>query len=317
MKHFARLAGAALIGAVTLAGAVPAQAQETIRFAFIKATTLIPFFYANEKGYFAEQGLTVEMIPVQGGPAVAAAIGGGSADIGYAAITPVAIAREQGQPYRFFIGLEQEQLPDLLWGKMIASEQSGVKTLADLKGKNVLVGAPGGLCELAAREWVAKAGLQWSDVNPLFVPPPQMQAALEVGNADAACIFEPFFTAAMNSAAKPVVLASGYLADEKRPYNVDGIFADENWIKANGDKIAKFKVAVQKAWKELANDRDLLVGILDKEFRFPPELFDQVRLDYDADVGIDPAMLEPIIEALKKHGMLTTDMKVGDIVWSE
>lgn len=306
--------GAVLIGFLAFVGTVPAQAQETIRFAFIKATTLIPIFYANEKGYFAEQELAIEMIPVQGGPAVAAAIGGGSADIGYAAITPVAIAREQDQPYRFFIGLEQEHAPDRTWGKIIASEQSGVKTLADLKGKNILVGVPGGLCELSAREWVAKAGLQWNDVNPLYVPAPQMQAALEVGNADAACIFDPFFTAAMNSAAKPVVLASGYLADEKRPYNVDGIFANENWIKANGDKIVKFKAAVQKAWKELASDRELLVGILDREFRFPPELFDQVRLDYAADVGIDPAMLEPIIEALKRHGMLTTDMKAEDIV---
>lgn len=291
-----------------------AWAQQKLRFAFIKSTTLIPFFFAQEKGYFKAEGLDVEMISVPGGPAVVAAMAGGSADIGYAAITPVAIARDQGQPYKFFIGLEQEHHPKLLWGSIIASEKSGIKTIADLKGKKVMVAAPGGLCELATRDWLASAGLKWSDIQPLHNPPPQMQAALEVGNADAACIFEPFFTAAMASKAKPVLLAQGYLAKHPDPYTVDGIFASDKWIAENGKAIEAMKRAVLKAWIELSKDPALVKKILADEFRFPPALVEKLRLDYVAQVGIDAKMVQPVVEALIKHGMVKPTLKTTDIV---
>jgi ABC-type nitrate/sulfonate/bicarbonate transport system substrate-binding protein len=298
-----------------LPAAIPdASAQQKVRFAFIKSTTLIPFFFAQEKGYFKAEGLDIEMISVPGGPAVVAAMAGGSADIGYAAITPVAIARDQGHSYKFFIGLEQEHHPKLLWGSIIASARSGVKSMADVKGKKVMVAAPGGLCELATREWLASAGLKWSDIQALHNPPPQMQAALEVGNADVACIFEPFFTSAMASKANPVVLAQGYLARHPAPYTVDGIFASDKWIAENGKAIEGMKRAVLKAWGELARDPALVKKILADEFRFPQTLVDKLRLDYVAQVGIDAKLIQPIVDALIKHGMVKATFKTSDIV---
>ena len=317
MKRFNRriIAAAALLGGLALTAPVIAQTAPTkVRFAYIKTTTLIPFFLANEKGYFKAEGLDLEMIPVPGGPAVVAAMSGGSADIGYAAISPVAIARDQGQPYKFFIGLEQEQHPKQLWGSIIASEKSGVKKLADAKGKKVMVAAPGGLCELATREWMGSAGLKWTDFQPLHNPPPQMQAALEVGNADVACIFEPFFTAAMASKANPVVLAQGYLVDPGKPYTVDGVFASDAWIAANGKIIEGIKRAVVKAWGELAKDPVLVKKILTDEFRFPPALIDKLRFDYVAQVGIEANLIEPITAAMIKHGMVKPGFKADDIV---
>lgn len=318
MQRFTRraIAAAALLGglAITASAAMAQTAPTKIRFAFIKSTTLIPLFFANEKGYFKAEGIDMEMIAVPGGPAVVAAMAGGSADIGYAAISPVAIARDQGQPYKFFIGLEQEKHPSLLWGSIIASEKSGIKTLADIKGKKMMVAAPGGLCELMTREWTAKAGLKWSDFQPLHNPPPQMQAALEVGNADAACIFEPFFTSAMASKAKPVVLAQGYLVDPGVPYTVDGVFASDTWIAANGKIIDGIKRATTKAWGELSKDPALVKKILADEFRFPPNLVDKLRIDYVAQVGIETKLIEPIVAAMIKHGMVKQGFKTGDIV---
>jgi ABC-type nitrate/sulfonate/bicarbonate transport system substrate-binding protein len=312
IKHLAVMIATCVLAITATASGV--SAQQKIRFAFIKSTTLIPLFFAQEKGYLKAEGLDVEMISVPGGPAVIAAMAGGSADIGYAAITPVAIARDQGQPYKFFVGLEQEHHPKLLWGSIIASEKSGVKTMADVKGKKVMVAAPGGLCELATREWLASAGLKWTDIQPLHNPPPQMQAALEVGNADVACIFEPFFTAAMASKANPVVLAQGYLARHPDAYTVDGLFASDKWIAENGKAIDGIKRATLKAWAELAKDPALVKKILADEFRFPQSLVDKLRLDYVAQIGIEAKMVQPIVDALVKHGMVKPAFKTSDIV---
>ncbi len=303
-----------ICGVALLALLTPAHAQQKIRFAYLKSTTLLPFFLADQKGYFKAEGLDLEFIAVAGGPAVAAAIAGGSADIGYAAPTPIAIAREQGQPYRFFIGLEREQFPTALWGHIIASEKSGVKKLPDLAGKTIILGAPGGLCELATREWLAKGGVKWEQIKPLFQPFPQMQAALEVGNADAACIIEPFYTGAMASKANPLKLASGYLAEHPKPYTVDGIFATETWIKDNTKAMDGIKRAVLKAGAELAKDKSVLTAILKDEFRFPPALVDKIRTDYGASVGIAAEDFEPIIAQMKVHGMLKSAITAADLV---
>ena len=296
--------------------AIPAaSAQQKIRFAYLKSTTLIPFFFAQEKGYFKAEGLDVELVAVPGGPAVVAAIAGGSADIGYAAPTPVAIARQGGQPYRFFIGMEREEFKTgQLWGTILASEKSGIKTLADLAGKKIILGPPGGLCELAIRDWITKAGLKWEQITPLFNPFPQMQAALDVGNADAACIIEPFTTAVQASAVKPVTLARGYLAEHPDRYTVDGIFATEAWLAANGPAVAGIKRAMLKAWQELSKDRPTVETILDKEFRFPKALVDRIKIDFVAQISLAPADFEPIIARMKQHGMLKADFKAEDLI---
>jgi NitT/TauT family transport system substrate-binding protein len=307
---------AALLGASGLFGATPnAEAQQKIRFAYLKSTTLIPFFFAQEKGYFKAEGLEIELIAVPGGPAVAAAIAGGSADIGYAAPTPIAIARQAGQPYRFFIGMEREDFKTgQLWGTILASEKSGIKSIKDLVGKKVILGPPGGLCELSVREWLGKNGLQWSQIQALHQPFPQMQAALDVGNADAACIIEPFTTAVQASAVKPVTLAKGYLAESPEQYTVDGIFANEVWLAANPKAIEGIKKAMLKGWQELAKDRPTVEKILDTEFRFPKSLMDRVKLDYVTQINLVPSDFEPIIAAMKRTGMLKPEFKAEDLV---
>jgi ABC-type nitrate/sulfonate/bicarbonate transport system substrate-binding protein len=298
---------------LSLAG-MDAQAQQKVRFAYLKSTTLIPFFFAMEKGYFKAEGLDIEAIAVPGGPAVAAAIAGGSADIGYAAPTPIAIARQAGQPYRFFIGLEREVHPNDLWGTILASEKSGIKSLKELAGKKVTLGPPGGLCELAVRDWLGTVGLKWSDITPLHQPFPQMQAALEVGNADAACIIEPFTTAVQGSNVKPVTLTRGYISPPTERYTVDGIFASEAWLAANGKTVEGIRKAMLKAWQELAKDRVTIDKILDTEFRFPKALAGRVKLDFVAQLSIDAKDFEPLIQRMKKHGMLKPDFKTEDLV---
>ena len=95
-RRLACLAGLATMLAPPLA----AQAQDApkVRFAYLKTLDLMPFFYGVQKGYFKEAGVDIELIAVPGGPAVGAAVASGSADIGYAAPTPIMIARRTITP---------------------------------------------------------------------------------------------------------------------------------------------------------------------------------------------------------------------------
>ena len=308
---FFRLAASA---AALMLTAQVTHADDKVKFAYLKTTSMVPFFYADQKGYFKAEGVDLELIPVQNGPAVAAAVSSGSAQIGYAAPTPILIARDQGQPYKFIIGLQWERTPDQLWGPLIASERSGIKSFKDVAGKTILTGPPGGLCELAWRDWLAKSGVAWTSVKVLTNPFPQHQATLEVGNADASCTPDPFYTSIKNSKVKPVLLGMGYLAQEKRRYMIDGIFSTDAWIAANAKTIAAIKRATAKATRELNGNKEVIRKILVDDFRLPVAVADNLETDYDPELRTDPADLVPVLEALKRHGMVKPGLAVADVI---
>lgn len=314
MKITQKLVQATAAALIGVAAATPVNAQEKVKFAYLKTTSLVPFYYADQKGYFKAEGIDMELIPVQGGPAAAAAVASGTAQIGYAAPTPIIIAREQNQPYKFIFGLQWERTPDQLWGAMLASERSGIKSFKDVAGKTILTGPPGGLCELAWRDWLAKNNVAWSSVKVLTNPFPQHQATLEVGNADASCTPDPFYTSIKNSKVNPVLLGMGYLAEEKRRYIIDGIFATDSWIAANGKTIAAIKRAVAKATRELNGDKATIRKILVDDFRLPPAVADTLKSDYELDLRLDAAQLAPVVEAMKRHGMIKPGFAVADVV---
>lgn len=316
MRKMAGLLGAAAVAALAVATSLPASAADLskVRFAYLKTLELMPFFYGQEKGYFKDAGVDLEMIAVPGGPAVGAAIASGSADIGYSALTPMMIAREQGQAFKFFMSMEYEQTPDRLWGYMIATERSGIKSMKDLAGKTVAVGVPGGLCELAARDWMASAGVTYDPAKALNNPFPQMPAMLDLGTADAACIVEPFATAALAGKSKPIILGRGYLANVTQPYRIAGLFASESWIKAHPTEIAAMMKAYTRAATELKSNAPLVKEIMLKEYRFPPELVDKLKTDFALDLAPKASDYRIIVEKMEKYGMLKKPMKPEDVI---
>ena len=315
MTKAGRIVVLAAAGLAALA-CLPAQAAELakVRFAYLKTLELMPFFYGQEKGYFKDAGIDLELIAVPGGPAVGAAIASGSADIGYAALSPMLIAREQGQPFRFFMSMEYEKSPERLWGYMIATEKSGIKSIKDLAGKTIAVGVPGGLCELAARDWMASAGVAYDPAKALNNPFPQMPAMLDLGTADAACIVEPFATAALAGKSKPIILGRGYLANVTQPYRIAGLFASESWIAAHRPEIAAMTKAYTRAATELKGNGPLVKDILLKEYRFPPELVDKLKTDFALDLNPKASDYQTIIDKMATYGMLKKPMKPEDAI---
>ena len=308
----------AIIGmiAICIASLLPqaVYAAEKVRFAYLRAQTLAIAFYANSRGYFKDEGLDIEFIEVQGGPAVVAAIASGSADFGFAAPAPIAAARQAGQAYRFFIGLQWERSPDSVWGALIASERSGVKALQDLAGKTIMVGPAGGLCELAFRDWLAASGVAWDKVKVLYTPFPQQQAGLELGNADAACTVQPFHTAIENSKVRPVTLAKGFLANNTVTYNVDGLFASDAWLEKNGRVVEALKKALTRARDDMRKDQSIGKRILLEEFKLPVALVEKLP-NADSTISIAPADFKPVIDGMKRNGMLKDGVSERDIVY--
>lgn len=301
-----------------LAAAALAQtAPMSLKVGGLKTIGLLPVTYGVEKGYFKREGLDVEVVTVNAGPAVISAVASGSVQIGYAASLPVLFARAQSQPVRIFTAFTFEtNKPEGQWTWLMASERSGVKSVKDLAGKTIAINASSSLCELLAREHLAKAGVTWDAVKKIVVPFPQMQAALQLGNADAACLVEPFRTnARIAPAVKAVQLASGALAGGAPRHALDVLFVREDWGQANKDALRRFNKGLQAALDDFSRDQAGWRKRVVDEFKLGPTVVSLMKSDFNfTDIVPRTSDIQPLIDGLARQGLLATPLKAEDLV---
>jgi ABC-type nitrate/sulfonate/bicarbonate transport system substrate-binding protein len=325
MTQFVRLSrfAAALAAIIAIVASMRlASAEETVRLAFLKTLGVVPVIDAQQMGYFSKEGLKVDMITVNNGPAVVSAVVGGSADIGFSATLPVISAVAEHQPIREFMisTVEHWPLEEGLGEYMVASERSGIKTLQDLKGKTVASNATNGGCDLMIRDHIRAAGMPASEMKMVVIPFPQMKAALELGTIDAACAVAPFSSAIMASPQiKPTVLAKGIIADlpQIKSFAVAGYFARSDWLAKNKTAAAGFMRAMVAADEDLATHPDKYHQIIVNDFNISAELAEKIGFAPNTGSMVaEPKQLETPIAALVRTGLLKVAIPAADVVFA-
>jgi ABC-type nitrate/sulfonate/bicarbonate transport system substrate-binding protein len=301
------------------ASARSAAAEETVRLASLKVLAILPVIDAQQMGYFSKEGLKVEMITLNNGPAVVSAVVGGSADIGFAATLPVISAVAGHQPIREFMVeyVERWPLEEGIGEYLVASARSGIQALEDLKGKTAASNATNGGCDLMIRDHIRAAGIPASAVKMVVIPFPQMQAALELGTVDAVCTLDPFYSAIMASPQiKPTVLAKGIIADlpQIKSFAVAGYFARPDWLTKNKTAVASFMRAMVAAEKDLAAHMNKYHQMIVSEFKMSAELADKVGFAPNTgSVVAEPEQFEIPIAAMVRTGLLKEPIAAADV----
>ena len=133
----------ALAGVLLALGlAAPAAAQQKLVFGLVSSIAVAhaPLYMAKELGYWAEEKLDVEVVVFQGGTAVLLPqLVNGRVHVGFPNPDPLIISRQPGKdplPLAFYFNLIRENV----WEFAVLADHPA-KTLADLKGKKLGVGA--------------------------------------------------------------------------------------------------------------------------------------------------------------------------------
>jgi taurine transport system substrate-binding protein len=223
------LAAAALAAGL---GPVPARAAgKSLTFAYQDMTT--PIRVLMESGELEKRtGYTVKWVKFGGGGDVIRAMASGNVDIGEAGSSPIAAAASQGLPIRLFWILDDigdaEQL--------VARNGSGIASVKDLKGKTV--GVPFvSTAHYQLMFALQEAGLGPKDVKVLNMRPPEIAAAWERGDLDAAFIWAPVLNVAKKSGT--VIASAGDFARKGKP-TFDGIVATNAALEAHREFLATF-----------------------------------------------------------------------------
>ena len=226
----------AWIAAIALAASGAAQAQAKKEVTFAHQDMLVPLRIVQESGELEKAtGYKINWRMFGGGGDVIKAMASGDVQIGEAGSSPVTAAASQGQDIKLFWILDDIADAEAL----IARNGSGVAAIKDLKGKKVATP----FVSTAHYQLMAAMkldGLDAKTVNVMNMRPPEIAAAWERGDIDAAFIWDPVLSKIKGNGKS---IASSASIGAKGYPTFDGLVVNAKWAAEH----EAFMVALVKA----------------------------------------------------------------------
>lgn len=250
------LSGAVASGVVGLwpargiaAGLTQVRAGETAPIAIFW-----PGMIAEKKGFYADEGLQVELNYVGSVTAGVQQLVGGSLEFGYTTCEVALQAAEKGADISIIGGTAIKYPYSMMSAR-------NVKTAADIKGKKVILPPPRQDISIFFDHWLQANGLKPDDVDKVYDgATPNRYAALASGAVAAAAMSQPFDFRAASEGYNTLVDFGIYIKD----YAFVVIIASKPWLKANGDTARAYLRAVSRSidWFYDKSNRDAAIDIL-------------------------------------------------------
>ena len=185
------------------AQAAPSALPATIRIGFQKSSVNLTILKQQRSLEARYKGVKIQWFEFTAGPQMLEALSVGSIDLATTGEPPPVFAQAAGSQL-VYIGAEPAK-PDA--SALLVKADSPVKTLTDLKGRKIAF-QKGSSAHYHVLRAVQQAGLQWSDITPVYLAPADARAAFERGSVDVWAIWDPYW-AAIEQTQTPRVLATG------------------------------------------------------------------------------------------------------------
>jgi len=303
--------GGPLLDSAQAQSATAAKAPELLRIGYQKSAVNLVILKQQavlEKRFPQTKVVWVEF---PAGPQLLEAFAVGSLEFGLTGDAPPVFAQAAGKDL-VYVGAEPPK-PDS--SAILVLRDSTLKTLADLKGKKVALQKGSSAHYLLVRA-VEKAGLQWSDITPIYLTPADARAAFERKSVDAWAIWDPFYSATQ-LAIQARALATGrglssnnsfYLASlplaTQHPDTIAALFEELT----RADQFAQN--SRPQAIKLIADFSGLDAGVVSLFLqRRPPSPVGPLNATTKADQ-------QKVADAFFKLGLIPKAVQVAEIVWT-
>jgi len=216
-----------------------------------------PIIVAYEKGFFKDEfgdALKIEIPNFMNGPAQNEAFKAGRIDIGNMGDLPTIQLWANGTDI---------QVISYLWDapdgySLVANKQSGIKTLADLKGKKIAVQLGSNFHKLTLK-FLAAQGLTANDVEIVNLQKSEALAALKLGVVDATTLDEPTLSQ---------TLSEDNMVEISTSRNYDKIytvaFVRTEYAKQNPQIVSRYLKTIKKTNDWIAQNADEATRIVNE-----------------------------------------------------
>ncbi|MDA0635395.1 ABC transporter substrate-binding protein [Nonomuraea sp. MCN248] len=282
--------------------------KTTIKVGALPIPDSVSLYIANAKGFFKEEGLTVEPVIITGGAVAVPMIESGELDISMTNYVSTFAAVSKGKKIKLVADMYQAAENNF---NIMVPKDSPIKTVADLKGKTILVNNLNNIATLAVTTQLKVAGLTAEDVKFAEKPFPEMGNAIAGGQADAGWITEPFITATQSK------LGFRKLADtmtgETENLPIAGWMATEEWTQKHPKTLAAYQRAIAKAQELAASDRKEIEARLPDYTKIDAQTASVITLGtYPSELNAD--RLQKVADLMLEYKYLDKPIDVKSII---
>lgn len=265
-----------------------------------------PVFYAADQGFFRKAGLDAEVIVLQNGAAVGAALAGGSLDVGTSSTFVFMNAFRHNLPYSIVApgSLYRSDDPTTL---LVVSANSPITSARDLNGKIVAGISLGATDQVAALKWIDQNGGDSKTIEFLESAPSTMVAGLESGRFAAAMLVDPQLTAAGTRVRS---LGKAYDAIAKN-FMLSVWFANNDWVSKNVDRVKRLNSALNEAAAWALASPEGAAASLEKWTKVTVQ---RTRMRYAN--RLDPSLIQPVCDAAFKYKVIETPLDARSFFWT-
>ena len=260
-----------------------------------------PIVIAHYRGYFEDEGLTVNLVPFSSAAARDAAVQAGELDVTTADLIAVGLFVEAGLPMR---------ATGLTGGRFTLVTNEGFYSIEDLAGETVVISQNTAI-DFILDQMIMRAGFDLDHIERSIVPaiPERMELLIE-GQVTAAVLPEPWATIAIADGLYGIMntIEMGFVPFIKA-------FTD-NVLDNQPNEVRAFYRAYNRAIDFLnATPLEDYFHIMVDVIGFPADVVDHLVLpEFTHNTMPADDVLEATIEWLQSRGLVSDDMTVDDLI---
>lgn len=296
-----------LIAALTVLGAIIVVTNTRIKpgdhqINYAQIKVFDPVYIAIEKGYFKEEGVTLNLKgETFGGPQALMAAASGDIDAGIAATTAIINAKASGVKVKGVLDVQSsyEDSPLMKWYVL---DSSNIKIPTDLRGKKIGVNTLGASFYYTTLEYLKENNIPPAEVEFVVIPHGNLEQALRTKQIDVAGMIDPFSEIAYERGGLHV-LFNAY--DVLGVNQFSTIFMSENKIKSDPEAVVRFSKAYKKAVQFIDANPEQAAEIIAKVFGVDKKYISKHK--FQPGVIVSKADLEYWFELMRAQGVKGLD----------
>jgi NitT/TauT family transport system substrate-binding protein len=252
--------------------------------------SMLPIFFAQDKGFFREEGLDPQLVFV-GGRLQVPALAAGEMDFSASAET-VLRAAVQGLPLKVVVYMNSRMAVSL-----IATPE--IKNIAGLKGRSIGVTSIGGSLDYAAREILAKNGLNPErDARFVGIAQSEQMLALTAGSIQAAMLTPPYDSMMEKKGFRRLVFVGDVL-----DYPQGGLATTDKKLQENPVQVKRVVRAMVRSLVRIRQSRDELISYIASRWKMDGEFaassYDTMLRAYSPNGSTSVESIQSVIDWIK------------------
>lgn len=267
--------------------------------------TAMPFYVAKEHGFFQQEGLTADMVVMPASLNIKVLLAG---DIQYAATIGSAVAASiRGINVRTVMLFVDRPLQDLVAG-------TGIKSIAELRGKTVALSSRGGLQDIIMRRMLAQSKIDPSQVTMVTIPGQMaLIAAVKTGRVAAALLNPPYNFLAYREGLNNIGFSGDYV---RLPST--GIATLGETLDKSPDQVRRLTRAIARARAFAKENKAKIMPTIKRALRIDDEellskIYDQHKLVETADGRVDASLIADTIRDARQTEKIDKEIPANQV----